>query len=412
LLTNLLPRLSFDWVGSVYRHKSAFSASIVLPILSVVSTFSIAAILGRSLGTTGYGSYNFALGLIALTNILTLPGLINAVMIAQAQGEPGVLRDAIRRRKRCAFPAGLLLFALGPSPLTGNIHIPLGSWAMLCCIFPFYSISTLVQGVFIGREEHWKLARLQAVISVGTVSAIWAVVHAGGNGVMAAAAQLLVATGAHWVVLRSLDDHGVASQQFSKFGRDLSLLGILGTLEGRLDVVLLGVLAGPHALGHYALARTGTQVVRRLWEAVFRVVVPRWATQKTSQAYKNARQMAWWSSSAGILLTGAAALLFPSIFDIVFQGDNTTEAGLVIVLVAAASIALPVSVLESYFKSRVDAKTILRMKCPIMGGTILAMPVLAFAGGSWGVAFLRLAKNALSLLFAVKIFRQQKMRRS
>ena len=77
--------------------------------LGVVTTY----FLVRALNQNDFGTYSLVLSVIAITSILTLPGLDNAVMQSVARGNRGTYRKAVFLAFFCSLMGSIVLIGLG-----------------------------------------------------------------------------------------------------------------------------------------------------------------------------------------------------------------------------------------------------------------------------------------------------------
>jgi O-antigen/teichoic acid export membrane protein len=107
------------------------------------------------------------------------------------------------------------------------------------------------------------------------------------------------------------------------FGVRGQLGNLLLLLNLRLDFAILGAIAGPAALGAYALASRFAELLRLLPVSVFWVFYPRYARATKTVAASQARAMiprlGALTVAAAIPLAPAAAVFFPWIFGPAFQ---------------------------------------------------------------------------------------------
>jgi O-antigen/teichoic acid export membrane protein len=358
----------------------------------------LALVLARKLGPAGYGAYAFSNALIGVTLVLALPGMVNAVTVAEARGHQSFLFQAVRRRLKWAPVVALVVAAIPFLPFVDKLDTPAAGWAMLAVAAGLNVPTVIIVGALGARREYWRLARLQLVSTGGTIVLVLGVPWL-QDGTMAAAIQLLLLAAAQAWELRRLGGRSGGDEEdmrkLHRYASQMSSIGLIGVLETRIDVLVVGGAQGAVGVAGYALAAKLAEMLKRAWIVVNRVALPRWSRQHAHDAFLGARRLAIAWTLCGALATGATALIAVP-FARLFFGTPTEDFGLIaIALVAASALGLPQGVFESFFTSRADARAIIAMRLGPGILFIVAAPIVAIAGGVLAVAALRVVHALL-----------------
>lgn len=374
--------------------------SAAVEIASAGTGLVLAVVLVRWLGADEYGSYAFANGLVGTTVVLALPGLTNAVTVAEARGEYGFLSIALKRRLRWVVPMGALLVGLYWTPLVDQVDPTFASWGVLTIAALLNGVTSLALGALTAHQAFAALVRLQVVAFAGTVVVLVASPEL-RDGTWAAAIQLLIAAATQALELvlvwkrrprvASTADHTT----LNKYASEVSVVGVLGALDNRIDVLVIGSLVDATSLGAYSLARKLSELVKRLWMVANRVILPRWSRSTDAARRRQAERLIRLSLMATPICIAGAVILVGPLGSRLFDTSGTDFTLLTTLLVAGVVISLPVSVLDAYFTALTHARPITAMRvAPLLIFIIGAAPA-AVVGGAAAVAGLRLIRAAL-----------------
>jgi O-antigen/teichoic acid export membrane protein len=114
------------------------------------------------------------------------------------------------------------------------------------------------------------------------------------------------------------------ARRILSYGTRGQLGGVMSLINLRLDVAILGAVAGPAVLGIYAIASKYAELLRLPGLAVTYVLYPSFSRRSRHEAAKRARALIWpalgLTVAAAIPLAAAAGLVLPALYGESFDG--------------------------------------------------------------------------------------------
>lgn len=320
------------------RFVGQVSSLLSGQLLAAILNFILAVVLARELGSEEFGRYALIVAVVLLVvQVLDVRVFEAATRFTSehlARGRDVEARAVLELSLLVNLAGGLIATAL-LAGLAGAISDGLlgepdltGALVVYAAIAPLLALETAAATIYRIFDRFGRLGALHATGAVLRLSAVGAVLAAGGGlePVLFAllAAEALAATAFVGLGLRILTQElPVAPRLGSRLasvrdalrpmGRFLLLSNLTGTLRivnERFDVVLVGALASPAAAGVFALARTFVQPMVILYrpfnEAIYPILFSAGARAQLASVRALVRRMA--RLAAGVLLISAAIL--------------------------------------------------------------------------------------------------------
>jgi O-antigen/teichoic acid export membrane protein len=254
------------------------------------------------------------------------------------------------------------------------------------CAFENY-LSHLAGKEQFGRQAAWRIVSL-VVAGLLTWAVLFSVprieililVSAGGVAVVQ-----LIAYRRGMRKLRSTS----SQKEAIGYGKRLSLLGVIGVIEARIDALLVGSLLSFASLAQYRIAETVVDMTaKRVWIIVSQPFFPRWAQAEESTAYRRLR-----GDMTGVIFVltiGFIVLFFliPVVFPVLFTDRYEPSIRLAQILVLASLVSLPGAAADLFLIARQIERPqwVLRIT-----STGVHLALLPFFIAGWGVTGIVLA---------------------
>lgn len=323
------------------------------------ATLGAALLLARALGVGAYGS--FAIGLAWVT-ILAVPAgmgfgrlLTREVAAALARGQHARVAGLVRWSAVSALGTSAVLLAVA-TPLAYALTEGATRAAVLTAflIVPLGALMRVRLGILQGLQRTWQAYFPEFVLfdtlllataagfllSSMQVSAADALLWYAGISLVSLACGL-------WLVRRHLPAEvrnaipERAGWHWLRASFPLMLYAGIWTLNSRIDVLLLGHLAGPVPAGLYDVAFKGAQVVQYVDFAISNTLAPRFARlyalgdrEAVARAFRRSRRTA----VLGTLALALPLLIFSSHFLVLFGGAFDDAVPVLRILVVAQVI--------------------------------------------------------------------------
>lgn len=374
----------------IARNTSLQTAGHVVGLGVAVGS---AALLTRYLGVRAYGTFSL-LGVLLTLPVTVLNGSLDTLTVrrlsADDRGGARFLSNVLGLKLAAtgAFAAAAIAVTIvAPAPIA--LRLAVG-------IFGIAVVASGVQGTLLAVEQTRLDFRLPVVVDIGgrivTLAGVALVVLSPHPGDPLARVALVVAVGAAatllWLAVTVVARRGRITvrpaadrRSWAELGRNgvpLALISLLGLVNYRLDVVLLGALAGTHALGLYAIATRFMDAVLPL--AAFFVaaafpVLSATASHAAAQREGRARRAAEFLALASIPIMVGGCVFAPQLVHVV---AGHAYAGAVTPL-RLLLLSLPLSYLSTFLLYLLIAADRQRQVVPLMVASIALNIVLNVA---------------------------------
>lgn len=313
-------------------------ASICIKSLYLALQLLISVILARLLGPSGYGSYAFALTMIALLAIPAQfgfpPFLARSLPVYTAHRQYDLLRGLLTRSRHLVAFSALLIAAATAATLWG-FHltpgqIPTPTLLTALTILPLLALLETNGGALrgIGRVVIAQVPSelLRPALLVGIVLAA-AILHplapTPTQALLANAAATAIALVIGWWLLSRHAPRAsaqavprMASRAWLTGALPFTLLSSAQLINRRADIFILGVMTSQHDVGLYRVATQAVDALGLPLMAISAVIAPRLARLHSNHDWLQLRRLLVLSHRAGM------ALLLPASILLVFAGGS------------------------------------------------------------------------------------------
>lgn len=250
----------------------------------IVVSFLLQLLVARRLGLESLGHYTVAMAFLNVSQVISelgLPVLLVRELAQQPSLRRATVRQALGVQLLAALLAALGLVALAQVlPLAPELRAAL--W-LVGASLPFFAVTSVGETLFQAAEQMELLLFVEALTNLLIVAISIAVLWQGGGVVallgVVVFTQALSAAFVVWLTFsRRLFDgpqhparrspRRLAQEAAPFFG-----LTLADTLLQRLDILLLGILAGPPVVGLYSaaynLVRVAIKLIQSFWRALY-----------------------------------------------------------------------------------------------------------------------------------------------
>lgn len=354
----------------VTRFSAIFGSKIGVLAMTLVTT----PVLTRLLGSAGYGDYSFLLSTLQWVLVFVYAGAFKGTRKYIAEDRSDDWADHVfafyfRLVAVLAVVVVTVVAVVSRSPRLVSLLGPefSGYFAVIALIIPVRALFRIVRSALMGLGLESYSEPLQIVDRVLFASLIVTLSLVGG-GVAAALASRVVSTGvaaviAFWLVSRRIDLSKLASRstgpvpekRLAIYGGSTMMLSFLLLSLYHVDVILLRLLTGSAATGHY---RAALVVAEFLWFVPIAIQVT--LLHSTSQLWVDERY-------GRLTEIGTRAVRYTLLCTVLFA-------------LGVAGLAEPF--LTLYFGPAFDAAVVpLLLLLPGAVGFAIARPVLAISQG-------------------------------
>lgn len=379
------------------RHSSTVryfigKGAVLLPLnvtalgLGFVSTILFA----RMLTPAQFGQYSFVLATSMLINFLALPGMQTAIAQAAAQGFDGVLARATRVRVKFSLLGSAALVAIGF--LSWQSHGPevAVGFGLAALVFP---MTHAVDGYWhhlTGRQLFEQMARWRLVQIIVPTVAVWIALVLTRMFLWALAASFISSAVLNMWFYQQARRRFCRNSELKPgalgYGSRLSVLGVLKSVEGRADHVLLGAFLPAEQLGWFNMGdRISDAALKTPWTIVSQMLFPRLAEVPEKEAR---RRTLVWGAYLVIGFLGIVAvfwILAPLVLPWLLGPAHRESIRLSQWLALIAAGSVPWSVFEVYAHARAAERSLWISRLVVTLTHLATLPIFLLWWGVTGV---------------------------
>ena len=307
-----------------------------------------------------YGRFSLIAAIVAISNIVTLPGMNISLKQAAARGFHGAMAQTARIRVRFALlgvlgllTVGVLMRVAGDSR-TGNLIV------LLAPLLPLIYGIDVSQSFLNGIQKFWPLSMwmmLGALVPSAAVVLLLLLAVGPDIALLGYYAALAAVNVAAYVWVSSRYRRNADSDPESiRYGKRLTVVTSLGSLQFYLDRLVVASVLSLEALAIYSAGKMFQQGIAITWGALNQLYTPKLASRSIEDARHLTRTTlpyVWAFFGVLAVIVIAAA---PSVVGIVFGEAYASVVPVARLLTIAAVVAIPSAQFELLFTSTGDEK--------------------------------------------------------
>ena len=365
--------------------------------MGVLVSLVFAVAFANLLTPEQYGNYKYVLSLAAVIGAFSLTGFTTALMRASARGHDGTLSHTAR----VSFVSSIVMVVL--AAIGGTYYMLQGNEFLGISLFiigatsPFIASASLYRPFLMGRQEFKKTSLYGALQSaIPMLSVLIALLLKAPLIVLVALyftinALILTILYRH---TKRLVKNDIVDPGANRIGAHLSVMGIISTIAGKLDSILIFQLMGGAELALFSLAITLPDTIRGSLKNITALAIPKFA-KKTKEEMKRAV----WSKTLlifflSLALTGAYVIAAPLLFDLLFP---QYRAAIPYTQVYAFTILTSLVLASAYFDSQAAIKERYILNVVNSTTTIVATVVGIVWFGLWGAIAARIIARIINI---------------
>ncbi len=249
---------SFFKADMVYVAKGGFWVTLGQFMTSLFS-LALVVVVANWLPKETYGLYRYILSLAAILNIFTLTGMNRAVARAVATGKEGILAHSVKHQIKWNLIMMAAFWTLSGYYFINDNLLLSASILILSFFAPLTAAFNTYSAYLEGRRE-FRLNNIFSIISTFTyvVGMITAIMLSGELLWLVAAFALSTFFSSmvfYLYTLRHFEPREESSDHsYLKYGRELTLIGLMAPVVSQIDKVVLSHFWGPVQLAVYSMA--------------------------------------------------------------------------------------------------------------------------------------------------------------
>lgn len=381
----------------VYLAKGGFWSTSAQVINSLL-VFGFAILVAHFLPKDVYGQYKYILATVALLGSFSLTGLGTAVFQSVASGFDGALRQGFIANLK--WSAVMFLGAFGLAAyyfLQGNTTLAIGV-LVGGSLSPFLTSANLA-GTYLNAKKDFARANIyfgiiENLVAIGALiiavlltkdPLVLAIVYFVGN---------LLAT---WLIYRRVvslyhPDPTKTDPGMMTYAKHLSLMGVLTTIAGNIDQVLLFHFVGPVELALYNFAIAIPDQTKGPLKALNTMMQAKFATRPDEEIRAGMKSKMLFLFISSVLFIVVYALLAPFIYGFFFP--NYKDAVFYSQIYAISMLSIAFAPAASYLaaKKRVREQYVVNIGASVIQITVMVVGVIF-----WGLLGLVVARVIIKI---------------
>ncbi len=381
----------------VYLASGGFW-STAAQVVSSLTVFGFAILVAHVLPKAVYGDYKYILATVALLSSFSLTGIGTAVFQSVASGFDGALREGFWQNLRWsvlifigAFVLAAYYFAQGNTSFAFGILIG-GS------LSPLLTSANIISAFLNAKKDFRRSALyigiIETLLSVGALAIAVLFTH---NPFILAAVYFLGNTLATlWIYRRILrfykPDPARTDPGMMTYAKHLSLMGVLSTIAGNIDQVLLFHFVGPAELAIYNFAVAIPDQTKGPLKTLNTMMQAKFAARPDEEIRAGMRSKMFWLFISSIIFIILYVLLAPFIYGFFFP--NYADAVLYSQIYAISMLSIAFAPAGSYLAAK---KKVREQYIVNIGASVIQIAMMAIGVIFWGLLGLVVARVIIKI---------------
>ena len=384
----------------VYLASSGFwmnLGNIAVSIGSLLLYIAFANLLPKS----AFGTYQYFLSAAAVISAISLGGMGQAVARATAQGNEGVFRYAVHTQiKWGIIPFIISASIAGYYLLQGNLFFGL-AFLMIGTFAPINTALSSFTGFLQGKKAFRHLFFTTIVWNVPYYAALILALFLTDLPVILLAvsfvSQLAALSAIYISLVRSYRLNKVPDTQTTRYGKHLSVMGVLSIISAQADALLAFHLLGPVALATYSFASAVPDRLAGFFKFLSAAALPQYSKNSDSRIHLKSRKFL----AAFVLILSLIVvyvLVAPYIFQLLFP--QYMESIPYTQLYSISMLSIIGNILIAYLVARANIRNLYfyNIASPLIQIALLVIGILTL--GLWGLVLAKVMSAFLLLIIA------------
>jgi O-antigen/teichoic acid export membrane protein len=336
----------------IYLARGGFWLTLGQTISSI-SSFLLAIAFANLLPKETYGTYKYILSIASILAIPTLSGMGTAVTQAVARGYEGSLIPALKTKIRWGLLGGLASFILaGYYFYQGNTTLTI-AFLISAIFLPFMDSFGIYDSLLQGRKLFDISTKYFIISQIIAIASLIAVLFFTKNLFL-----ILFTYFASWTLMRFIFFKTTLKKfplnpnqdpQTISYGKHLSLMGVISTVAGYLDRLLIFHYLGAAEVAIYSIAIAPPEQIKSLFKNIGTLALPKFAKRTKEEIKKTIVGKIWKSVLILLVVAVVYIILAPLIFKLFFPKypESILFSQVFAISLVTISLLIPYSALQA-----------------------------------------------------------------
>ena len=260
-------------------------------IITAVSSFLLTIAFANLVSKDTFGTYRFVLSLAGILTIPTLSGINTAILQAAARGKDGSFIPALKTKLRWGILGGIASLVVSLYYfLQGNTNLTI-SFLIIAAFVPVMDSFSIYESLWAGKRQFEIQNKYRAITNILSAVALILVIMLTGNLFLMLFTYFFSWTVLHFIfLLITIKKANLNTSQDPKtipYGKHLSLMGIIGRVDSRLDKILLWHFLGAEFVAIYYIALALPLRIKEILKVISSLAFPKFASRTPEELKKS-----------------------------------------------------------------------------------------------------------------------------
>lgn len=285
----LLRSQKYTQTDMLYLTKGGFWL-LMSQIVGFLANFLLIVAFTNWLSKETFGTYKYVLSLLGILSIPSLSGLNTSVLNTAAKNEDGSFLPAFRLKLMWGFWGSLAsLIVAGYYFLQGNQMLAV-CFLIVACFLPFFNSFSLYDSFLAGKKKFATQNIFNIITQVVSLIFLGGTVFFTKNIFIILLAYFLPLTLAYavffYLTKKNIKQESKIDPETISFGKHLSLIGSLASLNSQVDKVILWHFLGPVPLAIYSVAMMMPDKIKDTLKIIGSLAMPKLVTKPMDELKK------------------------------------------------------------------------------------------------------------------------------
>lgn len=377
-------------------------------IITAISSFLLTVAFANLVSKDVFGTYRFVISLTGILAIPTLSGINTAILQATARGKDGSFIPALKTKLRWGVLGGIgsLILSLYYF-LQGNITLTI-SFLIVAAFVPLMDSFSLYEPLWSGRKKFNIQNKYRAITNILSAIALILVIIFTENLFLMLFAYFFSWTILHLIFLlisiKKANLNNTEDPKTIPYGKHLSLMGIIGRVDGKLDKILLWHFLGAEFVAIYYIALALPLRIKEILKVISSLAFPKFSQRTPDELKKSVPRKMFQI----LLITVPIAILYiliaPFLFKIFFPKYSEfvvySQAYILIL------VFFPRTLLGTSLTAKMQTKSLYLSSIILSPTYIILLLLLVPSFGIWGAIISFLILEAVTFTLQYILFRK------
>lgn len=392
----------------VYLAKGGFWLGTGRTV-TAVSSFLLTLVFANLVPKETFGTYKFVLSIVGILAIPTLSGMNTALLQAVARGKEGSFMPILKMKLRWGVLGSLGSIVIsGYYFFKGNITLTL-CFLIVAAFLPMFNSFRIYESFWAGRKKFDIQNKYRIVTHITATAILIATILLTKNIFFIILAYFISWTTLYLIfLLLTIQKAHFNKEQDPKtitFGKHLSLMSIMGTIDTHIDKVLLWYFFGAGQVAVLIIAYSIPKKIKHILNTISGLAFPKFSSRSKEELKASVPKKMFQI----FLITAPLAILYilfaNSIFKLLFP--KYPNAVIYSQVYALILLTYPRTLLSAALRAKMQTKALYRIGFILSPIYIILLFILVPSFGMWGLVATWLILEVIT--FGVELFLFKRM---